>query len=218
MGLLAGVTLAMGQLVASKEVSQVPPFQIRVAEPAPPLPASAPGQAYRVEVTDLTDARVVTSVLVDPVQWVPSEQRTFLLKLATQADLRARRTERAFELHAYSEDGPTQVQAQVFLRDVLKRGGLTFEKADWGLDGNVAQAARPAGLRLAADPLDAMGADPCFVQTGDTLACMAADAAPAVVTAGPSNGVTLSQAMAAHAPGIADTVAPKSARRPSLGR
>lgn len=135
-----------------------------------PIPPDAP---YRLEVTNEKNGLVITSVLVDPEQWAPIEQSSFVRKLVRQADMRAQRDQLVLSLVAYASDGQIQAQAIRFVAGTIRETGVETlpEQGSFGVGVG---PNRPAGVRFTPTPstLDALGSDPCLVATGDLVACM----------------------------------------------
>lgn len=178
LGLLMGLSL-----IASAKVGALAAHPMDPSERFTPVlreltpEAQVPQGDYRVEVVDLTDARTVTSIHMDPKQWSDLEQRTFLRKLVSQADQRAVSSGRALEVHAFATDGAVQVQAQAFLDQAIRDAGIETQRPDIAQDGNLRQSGRLPGLRFDLTVSnDALGADACFVQTGDQVKCLQAEA------------------------------------------
>jgi hypothetical protein len=179
-------TAQMGRLMSSDPfVSSVP---LPVHEVAPYTYVDPPSDSYRVTITDLGNARTVTTVNMDPKQWSDLEQRAFLRKLLTQADQRAIEGNQVFEVHAYAVQGDAQMQAQRFLRQALQDAGIATQAPNWSQDGQPANG-RVAGLRFAFDDsaqsLDHQGSDSCLVTTGDEVACIRKEAQAQTAEASP---------------------------------
>lgn len=186
MGVSLHLTAAVGRQMAHDPFENTPP-QVQI--PAPYTEVLPPDTPYRVEVTSLKDARTVTTVHMDPKQWSDLEQRTFLRKLVSQADQRAVQTKEVYEVHAYAPTGAAQMQAQRFLRQAIQDAGITAQPPDWSKDGTSLQDPQSVGLRFAwddsAQSLDRLGADPCFVNTGDAVGCIRKDADQQVASTAP---------------------------------
>lgn len=212
LGLLMGLSLhytqEMGALMGPPIGPLASPDVVQMADMAP-KEVPAPAGTYRVDVMDLTDARVITSVHLDSEQWSEFEQRTFLRKLVIQADQRGVSRDRALVVHAYAVDGDTQMQAQAFLKQAIDEAGIQPTTSDMALDGNLKASGRPAGLRFDYDTsgqsLDRLGSDPCLVRTGDEVGCILnedqATARPgSLEQAITSPGVAIANASSAAAP------------------
>ena len=163
--------------------------------PARRLPPEAP---YRLEITNETNAQVITSVLIDPAQWDPMSQTAFVLKLVRQADMRAQERHQILVLSVMAVRGEDQEDAIRFVAQTLDESGVNPlpVPSSYGLPVSSDQR---AGLRFDRAPtsLDAQGSDPCLVRTGQLVACIEAEQLPDV-SMSRSDGGSLGQALAAQ--------------------
>lgn len=181
LGLLLGLSVHYSQEMGKLMAQPLPPLpELTVIQKAEMMPQEIPppDAPYRVEVMDLTDGKMITSVHLG-ADWTVSAQRSLLRKLVIQADQRGVTQDRALSVHAYAVDGKTQEQAMAFLGQAIAESGIATTTMDMATDGSLKTSGRPAGLRFdydsSAQSLDRLGSDPCFVKTGDAIGCMRAD-------------------------------------------